>query len=146
MSRPGDSLSRSSGTFPRRRSRNPVAQSLGSARLLSRSIPNAALRQRQERIAFEALNGPFVHWLRTDGTVDAQCHLVPVQHRPLHTGAAALDGQLGEGREQLPAQPASAELLADEKVLEIEAWTAAKRGVPSGRRRQTLRARRPPRR
>ena len=61
-------------------------------------------------------------------TVAAQCLSFQLQHRTSsHTGQTArATAELGEGREHLPAQSASSGIRPNEKVVEVEAWTAAK--------------------
>src|SRR2546422_362944 len=80
-----------------------------------------------EGIACHPKHGPIVHRLGAKAAVESDGGLVPVENRPFQSSAVALDRELGEVDEQLPADPAAPPRRFHEKILEVQAALADKR-------------------
>src|ERR1700733_2590092 len=83
----------------------------------------------RQGVAGEPLHGPFVHAGGSDGAVEADGGLVPVEDRPFEAAVAPLRASLGEGLQQRPAVAVAPFGLTDEKVLEVDAVAPGPRGV-----------------
>src|SRR3954451_13299834 len=86
-------------------------------------------RQPLQRAAGEPVGRPLVHALGPEAFVELDRRRVPVEHGPIDPAAAALDREARQRHEQRLAEPAAAELRADEKVFEVDAWLAEERRV-----------------
>src|SRR5262249_48775246 len=85
--------------------------------------------QPRERVAVQAIHGPFVHRERTEGLVEPDRRFVPVEHGPLQAATAALHGELRQRGQEGLAVPVAAKLGQDEEVLEIDGRLCQKRRV-----------------
>src|SRR5205814_3844737 len=84
-------------------------------------------REARDVVAGEAEDAPLIQRLRPEAPVESDRGLVPVQDRPFHAPAVALDRHLREIDEQRAADAAAAPLGYDEEILEIQAAPAQKR-------------------
>jgi hypothetical protein len=67
--------------------------------------------------------------LGAEAPVEADRRPVPVEHRPLHPPASALDGQGGEAAKEHRPQAAPPELRADVQVFQVQPRLAQEGGV-----------------
>src|SRR3954451_11193562 len=90
-----------------------------------------------QRLVGEAEDRPLVHRDGPLRLVERDRRGVPVEHRPLQPGVAALHALGREGAQQLPAQPGAAVVLLDVEVLEVDAVRAAPGGEVEEPQRHT---------
>ena len=83
--------------------------------------------RRGETLAGQPTELPLLHHARAHALVEAQRRLVPIEHRPLHAPASALNSKPGEVNQQPLSDAAPAPFRLDEQILEIETWPSEKR-------------------
>src|SRR4051812_4325236 len=82
------------------------------------------LRERRDAIAGQAEDGPLIHRFSAELSIKLNGGVIPVEHGPLHSAAAAVSGNFSELDKQSAAVTLSAMLGMDEQVLQIKSGTA----------------------
>ena len=89
-------------------------------------LPLEQVCQFVEAFACKAKDGPVIHRLGAKSFVKIDGACVPVQHRPFQAAATALDRQLGQKGQHLPADTLSAEFGLDEEIFQVDAGLSQK--------------------
>src|SRR5437660_9304264 len=76
-------------------------------------------RQRRQRIPRQPVNGPFVHRLCLQRSIELDRWLVPIEHGPLDSAAAALDRQPRQRGQQRFTVPLATMRRLNEKIFEV---------------------------
>src|SRR6266516_6613676 len=131
-SRPPPGLSRISRAMaigPRAQPKisSPGCVSRGFGLLTSTPMTRLFFRKRREGVARQAIHSPLRVRFRTESRVEADGVLVPVEHRPLHPSAPAVDRDLGQAMQQGASYPTAAMLRVHEEIFEVEARLAEER-------------------
>src|SRR6266487_6062882 len=122
-------ISRAMASWPRAQPKisSPGCVSRGFGLLTSTPMTRLFFRKRREGVARQAIHSPLRVRFRTESRVEADGVLVPVEHRPLHPSAPAVDRDLGQAMQQGASYPTAAMLRVHEEILEVEARQAEER-------------------
>src|SRR5262249_54030401 len=92
--------------------------------------------ERLQVFSRDAKHCPFAHRRRSQFPVKINRRLIPIQHRPFQPPAIAFFGKSRDVKKQRSPETAPAMRFVDEKILDVDSWTAEERRIVVKKKRK----------